>query len=178
MLSDLYFHVKKFSLHSLQKFHHFNVCFRCNGLAGNFLAKNASHGNLCVKVCKLPRRGSQQWQIGLSLIDSCWWELEGSRRGCWPRTWELNEYLQTWKLKLCMTKTASAVFQLNNKETKRELKVNHNNETLPFCSGSRYPGVSLTGRSRIADTLSHFAKSWYHELHSWGGLLAPAGVLE
>jgi len=46
----------------------------------------------------------------------------------------LGEYLQTWKLKLSTTKTVSAVFHLNNKEAKRELKVNFNNETLPFCS--------------------------------------------
>jgi len=29
---------------------------------------------------------------------------------------------------------------LNNKEAKRELKVKHNNETLPFCSEPRYLG--------------------------------------
>ena len=44
----------------------------------------------------------------------------------------LGEYLHTWKLKLSTTKTVSAVFRLNNKEAKRELKVNFNNETLPF----------------------------------------------
>jgi len=37
------------------------------------------------------------------------------------------EYLQTWKLKISTTATVSAVFLLNNKEAKRELKVNHNN---------------------------------------------------
>jgi len=31
----------------------------------------------------------------------------------------LSECLQTWKLKLSTTKTVSAVFHLNNKETKR-----------------------------------------------------------
>jgi len=46
------------------------------------------------------------------------------------------EYLQTWKIKLSTTKTVSAAFHLNNKEAKRELKVKHNNETLPFCSES------------------------------------------
>jgi len=46
----------------------------------------------------------------------------------------VGEYLQIWKLKLRTTKTVSAVFHLNNKEGKRELKVNFNNETLPFCS--------------------------------------------
>jgi len=55
----------------------------------------------------------------------------------------LGEYLQTWKLKLSTTKTALAVFHLNNKEAKRELKVNFNNETLPFCSEPKYLGVTL-----------------------------------
>ena len=55
----------------------------------------------------------------------------------------IGEYLQTWKLKLSTTKTVSAVFHLNNKEAKHELKVNHNNETLPFCSEPKYLGVTL-----------------------------------
>ena len=55
----------------------------------------------------------------------------------------LGEYLQTWKLKLSTTKTVSAVFHLNNKEAKHELKVNFNNETLPFCSEPKYLGVTL-----------------------------------
>jgi len=55
----------------------------------------------------------------------------------------LDEYLQTWKLKLSTTKTVSAVFHRNNKEAKRELKVNFNNETLPFCSEPKYLGVTL-----------------------------------
>ena len=46
----------------------------------------------------------------------------------------LGEYIHTWKLKLSTTKTVLAVFHLNKKEAKRELKVNFNNETLPFCS--------------------------------------------
>jgi len=55
----------------------------------------------------------------------------------------LGEYLQTWKLKLSPTKTVSAVFHLNTKEAKRELKVNFNNETLSFCSEPKYLGVTL-----------------------------------
>jgi len=55
----------------------------------------------------------------------------------------LGEYVQTWKLKLSTTKMVSAVFHLNNKEAKRELKVNINNETLPFCSEPNYLGVTL-----------------------------------
>jgi len=53
----------------------------------------------------------------------------------------VSEYFQTWKLKLSTTKTVSAVFHLNNKEAKRELKVNFNNETLPFCSQPKHLGV-------------------------------------
>jgi len=55
----------------------------------------------------------------------------------------LGEYLQTWKLKLSTTKTVSAVFHLNKKEAKCELKVNFNNETLPFCSEPKYLGITL-----------------------------------
>jgi len=54
----------------------------------------------------------------------------------------LGEYLQTWKLKLSTTTGVSAVFHLNNKEAKRELKVKYN-ETLQFCSESKYLGVTL-----------------------------------
>jgi len=46
----------------------------------------------------------------------------------------LGEYLQTWKLKPSTTTPVLAVFHLNNKQAKRELKVNFNNKTLPFCS--------------------------------------------
>jgi len=55
----------------------------------------------------------------------------------------IDEYLQTWKLKLSTTKTVSAVFHLNNKEAERELKVKYNNETLPFYSEHKYLGVTL-----------------------------------
>ena len=73
----------------------------------------------------------------------------------------VTEYLQTWKLKLSTTKTVSAVFHLNNKEAKPELKVNLKNETLPFCSEPKSLGVTLD-RSltyATADTLSHFVRS-------------------
>ena len=60
-----------------------------------------------------------------------------------------GEYLQTWKLKLSTTKTVSAVFHLNNKEAKRELKVNFNNETLLFCSETKYLGVTFSGGFRV-----------------------------
>jgi len=37
----------------------------------------------------------------------------------------------------------SAAFHVNNKEAKREMKVNFNNETLSFCSELKYLGVTL-----------------------------------
>jgi len=46
-------------------------------------------------------------------------------------------------MKLSTTKMVSAVFHLNNKEAKRELKVNFNDKTLPFCSEPKYVGVTL-----------------------------------
>ena len=63
--------------------------------------------------------------------DGDWLAVEGALRKDMATP---DEYLQTWKLKLSTTKTVSAVFHLTNKEAKRELKVNFNNETLPFCS--------------------------------------------
>ena len=73
-----------------------------------------------------------------------------SGRGAGQGHATLGEYLQTWKLKFSTTKTALAVFHLNNKEAKRELKVNFNNETLPFCSEPEYLGVlSLTYRRHL-----------------------------
>jgi len=54
-----------------------------------------------------------------------------------------GEYLQTRKLKLSTAKTLSTVFHLNNKETKRELNLNFNNEALPLCPEPKYLGVTL-----------------------------------
>ena len=41
------------------------------------------------------------------------------------------------------TNTVSAVFHLNNKEAKRDLKVDVVKETLPFCSETETLGVTL-----------------------------------
>jgi len=54
----------------------------------------------------------------------------------------VSEYIQTWKLKLRTTKTVSAALHLDT-EAKREMKVNFNNETLPFSSEPKYLGVTL-----------------------------------
>jgi len=51
------------------------------------------------------------------------------------------EYLQTWKLPLRITKAVLAVFHLNNREAKRELKIN--NQTIPFCSEPTFLGITL-----------------------------------
>jgi len=93
-------------------------------------------------------------------------------------TTTIGEYLQTWKLKLSTTKAVSAAFHLNNKEAKRGMKVNFNNEILSFCSKPKYLGVTLDRSLTYPVTLSHFARSWHHVSHSWGGLLVPVGVLE
>jgi len=53
----------------------------------------------------------------------------------------VDEFLQTWKITL--STTLSAVFHLNSKEAKRELKVNFNNAALPFCSELKYLVVTL-----------------------------------
>ena len=85
-----------------------------------------------------------------------------------------SEYFQTWKLKFSTTKTVSAAFHLNNKETKCELKVNLKNETLPFCSEQ----IPWSNVGQVAHVSPTFARSWHHASFSWGGFLAPLGVLE
>ena len=52
----------------------------------------------------------------------------------------LSSYLQTWRLKLCHTKTVTALFHLNNREAKRELKVYNNDRLLAFCPVPAYLG--------------------------------------
>jgi len=71
-------------------------------------------------------------------------ETGGQWKACSARSVAtVDEYLQTWKLKLSTTKTVSAAFHPNNKEAKRELKVNFNKESLPFCSEPKYLGATL-----------------------------------
>ena len=55
----------------------------------------------------------------------------------------LSSYLQTWRLKLSHTKTVTAAFHLNNRETKYELKVYNNDRLLSFCPTPNYLGVKL-----------------------------------
>ena len=55
----------------------------------------------------------------------------------------LSNYLQTWRLKLSHSKTVTAAFHLNNREAKRELKISHGDNILPFCPTPTYLGVKL-----------------------------------
>ena len=55
----------------------------------------------------------------------------------------LSGYLQTWRLKLSNTKTVTATFYLNNRETKRALNVYNNGNLLPPCPVPTYLGVKL-----------------------------------
>ena len=75
----------------------------------------------------------------------------------------LGEYPQTWKLNLDTAKMVSAVFHLNNKKAKRELKVNFNNETLPFCSEPKYLGVTLDRQGCLQRVASG---AWHPHLKS------------
>jgi len=64
----------------------------------------------------------------------------------------LGEYLQTWNIQLSTIKAALAVFHLNNKEAKRELKVNNNNETIPFCSEPTFIRVTFGQVAHVSPT--------------------------
>ena len=77
----------------------------------------------------------------LALLHSSgnWKDLEGTLSQDMST---LSAYLQTWT-KLSHTKTVTAAFHLNKKETKRELKVYNNNRLLPFCPIPTYFGVKL-----------------------------------
>jgi len=90
----------------------------------------------------------------------------------------LAEYLQTWKLKLSTTKTVSAVFHLNNNEAQRELKVNFNNETLPFCSEPKYLGVTLDRSLTYGRHLESLRKKLTSRVALLRRLAALAGMLE
>ena len=89
----------------------------------------------------------------------------------------IDEYLQTWKLKLNTTKRVSGVFHLNIKEATREVKVNHNNEMLFFWSEPKDLGNTLGRSLKHRRHLESLPKSQHHESYPWGGLLGLAGVI-
>ena len=69
-----------------------------------------------------------------------WKDLEGTLS---QGMFTLSGYLQTWRLKLSHTKTVTAAFLLNNRESKCELKFNNNDRLLLFCPTPTYLGVKL-----------------------------------
>jgi len=76
-------------------------------------------------ISNLPTTVSRKYayadDLAIMHADGDWQAVEGALSKDMAT---LGEYHQTWKLKLSTTKTVSAVFHLNNKEAKRELKVN------------------------------------------------------
>ena len=78
--------------------------------------------------------------LGLLHSSGNWKDLEGSLSQGMST---LSAYLQTWRLKLSHSETVTAAFHLNNRETKRELKVYINNRLLPFCPTPIYLGLKL-----------------------------------
>ena len=78
----------------------------------------------------------------LALLHSSenWKDLEGTLSQDMST---LSAYLQTWRLKLNHTKTVTAAFHLNNRETKCELKIYNNDRLLLFCPTPTYLGVKL-----------------------------------
>ena len=76
----------------------------------------------------------------------------------------LSAHLQTWKLKLSNTKTATATFHLNNKEAKRELNVYNNDNLLPPCPVPTYLGVKLDRLLTFCHDLESLRKKLFTEL--------------
>ena len=77
--------------------------------------------------------------------------MAGSGRGAEQRLTE-GAHLQTWKLKLSTAKTVSAVFQLSNKEDKRELKCKCSNETLPSLLRTQKPWSDVGQVAHVSPT--------------------------
>jgi len=84
----------------------------------------------------------------------------------------IGKYLQTWKLKLSTAKMVSTVFHLNNKEPKRELKVNFDNEKLraqiPRSNIEQVAHVSPT--PRVASQKADITRHTLEEAACWLGL--------
>jgi len=103
-----------------------------NGVAqGSVLAPLLFNIYISDLLTTIPRKYAYADDLAIMHADGDWQAVEGALTKDMAT---LGEYLRTWKLKLSTTKTVSAVFHLNNKEAKPELKVNFNNKTLLFCS--------------------------------------------
>ena len=76
-------------------------------------------------------------------IVALFWKLEGLEGDFKPRHVYTFIVSPDLRLKLSHTKTVTAAFHLNNRETKCELKVYNNDRLLPFCPTPNYLGVKL-----------------------------------
>ena len=94
----------------------------------------------------------------LALLHSSgnWKDLEGTLSQDMST---LSAYLQIWRLKLSHM---MAAFHLNNRDTKRELKVYNNGRLLSFCPTPTYLGVKL---DRLL-TFRHHLVALYKKLSS------------
>ena len=100
----------------------------------------------------------------LALLHSSgnWKDLEGTLSQDMST---LSAYLQTWRLKLSHTKTVTAVFHLNNREAKRELKVYNNGRLLSFCPTPTYLGVKLDRSLTFRHHLVALRKNYLRASH-------------
>jgi len=105
---------------------------RPTGICPGALLFNIYISDLPTTIC---RKYAYADDVEIMHADLDWQAVEGALSKDMAT---LGYYLQTWKLKLSTTKTVLAAFHLNNKEAKRERKINYKNETLPFCSEPKY----------------------------------------
>jgi len=118
------------------------------GAQGPCLTRSPSHFLFNIYICDLPTIVTRKYRcaedVAIMHADGYWLAVEEVLSNDMVTA---GEYLQTWKLKLSTTKTVSAVFHLNNKEAKRELKVNFNNKTL-----SCRPQIPRSNVGQVAHT--------------------------
>ena len=97
-----------------------------------------------IYISDLPNIVSRKYayadDLAIMHADGDWQAVEGVLR---KDVSTASEYLQIWKLKFRTPNTGSAVLHPNSKEAKRELKVKPQQQTLPFCSETKYLGVTL-----------------------------------
>lgn len=74
----------------------------------------------------------------------------------------MKRFFDTWYLKMNTTKTVTTAFHLNNKESKRTLKIEIDGETLPADQYPKYLGVTLdrqlTYKKHLEGTASKIGK--------------------
>ena len=101
-------------------------------------------------LSKISRKFAYADDLALLHSSGNWKDLEGTLSQDMST---LSAYFQNWRLKLSHIKTVTAAFHLNNRKTKRELKVYNNDRLLSFCPTPTYLGVkldkSLTSRHHL-----------------------------